>query len=173
MSKIYFIVSPLGTRGGTISGELVDSYRKNAQLPVLKLLGNRKTIKNIDTRFPEETLGKIETTIAENNSADAIVFVGWRIPDHIDTIYAAYPSATYLFTKADAELNLHTHLKQYAGEEEIANLRVVQQSVIDTFISTNSISLTWNKVGEPAFDTSRNINVSATGNIFIAVHGTL
>ena len=173
MSKIYFIVSPLGTGGSIISGELFDSYRKNAQLSVLKLLGIREKIKNIGTKTSAETLGKIETMIAEDNSADAIIFAGWRIPDHIDAIYAAYPSATYIFTNASAELHLNNYLKPFASEEEMDNFRVVQQSTVDTFISTNSIILTWNKVAEPVFDTSRNINASATGDISIAVLGTL
>jgi hypothetical protein len=173
MSKIYFVVGPMGTGTVIVTGELLDSYRRNSQVAVLKLLGIPEKIKNAGTKLAAETLDKIETMISAESSADAIIFVGWRIPDHITAIYDAYPHATYIFTNAAAELKLNSYLKSHVSEEFMDNLRVVQQSNIDNFVSTNSISLTWNKVIEPIFDASRNVNVSEAGTVSIAVHGTL
>jgi hypothetical protein len=173
MSKIYFIVGAVGTGTTIIAGELLDSYRKNSQLAVIRLLGVPEKIKNAGTRSAAETLGKIESMIAAESSADAVIFSGWRVPDHINEIFNSYPLATYIFTNASSELQLNSYLKSHASEEDMAQLRVVQQSSINNFISTNSIEFSWNKVVEPVFDASRNVNVSEAGDISIAVHGTL
>ena len=104
MSKIYFIVGTVGTGTTIIAGELVDSYRKNTQLAVAKLLGIPEKIKNAGTKPAAETLGKIESIIAAESSADAVIFSGWRVPDHINEIFNSYPLATYIFTNASSEL---------------------------------------------------------------------
>jgi hypothetical protein len=173
MSKIYFIVGAVGTGTTIIAGELVDSYRKNTQLAVAKLLGIPEKIKNAGTKSAAETLSKIESMIADESSADAIIFSGWRVPDHINEIFNSYPLATYIFTNASSELKLNNYLKSYISQEQLDELRILQQSSIDNFISNNPIALTWNKVVEPVFDASRNVNVSEAGDISIAVHGTL
>lgn len=173
MSKIYFIVGAMGTGTTIISGELVDSYRKNTQVAVIKILGIPEKLKNAGTKSAVETLEKIETMIAAESSADAIVFTGWRIPDHINEIYDSYPFATYIFTNAESELKLNSYLKSYVSEEQMTGIRALQQSNIDNFVSTNSFALTWNKVTDPVFDASRNVNVSEAGDVSIAVIGTL
>lgn len=173
MSKIYFIVGAMGNGTTVVTGELVDSYRKNTQLAVIKVLGIPEKIKNVGTKNPEDTLIKLENMIANNSFADAIVFTGWRIPDHINEIYAAYPSATYVFTSADSELSLNRYMKTIAGGDLLEGIRNEQQSKIDEFLLSNSIALTWTKVAEPIFDVSRNINSSESGDISIAIRGTL
>jgi hypothetical protein len=173
MSKIYFIVGAVGNGTTIVTGELADSYRKNTQFAVIKPLGLPEKLKNAGTKSAAETLTKIETMIGNNSSADAVIFVGWRIPDHIDEIYAAHPSATYIFTKADADLHLSRYMKTTTSEEQMAGIRILQQADIDNFILDNSIALNWIKTSEPIFDDSRNINATESGDVSIAVLGTL
>jgi hypothetical protein len=174
MSKIYFIVGTAGTGTTSIATSLVNMYRHNNQSAVIRTLGIPQKIDNTGTKQPAETLDKIVNMLAEDAAEDAVIFMGWRVPDHINEIYSAYSSATFVFSDSsldDSERRIM--FEKFVTPEQMLNIISTQKTNIDTFISTNSLSLDYTRVGTEVFNSDKSLNLDSAGTIAIAVVGSI
>lgn len=169
-NKIYFIVGASDSPTASITTDLVNSYRANQKKIVVKALGRPDRIENSGFRNPLGTIEKIEENTT--NMTTPIIFVGWRVVDHIDAIYNKYKDvATFIFTDSQGNTD-EKYFEQFVTPEQIEEIAILQKNSISNFLEKNSITLDYQTVAQPIFDKDRNLNLSPTG-IRIAVMGSL
>jgi hypothetical protein len=170
MSKIYFVVGIPGTGLTHVVTSLLSIYSKNNQTAVISRLGIPERIKNSGTKTPTETLFLIDNQLGINESSDAVIFMGWRIADHINEIYSEHPNATFIFTDSNLDDRLRRKgFEIFATLEEVENVMSNQKLIIDSFIANNSLDLTWHQVDDQMFNPDKSLNLSTTGTIKIAI----
>jgi hypothetical protein len=174
MSKIYFIVGSEGTGKTVVATSLRNTYNTNNQLAVIKTIGVAERIGNSGTKHPDETLDTINSILAANAGEDAVIFIGWRIPDHINEIYSAHSSATFIFT--DSSLDNPTnriHLERFVTSQEMLTIVARQKTNIDSFIAINSLTLSYQPVNASVFNTDYSLNLDSAGSIAISLLGSI
>lgn len=174
MPKIYFVVGTLGTGVIEVSSSLKNAYLQNSKVVILRKLGIPERINDSGTAVAAETIDKIGIMLNDDASADATIFMGWRVPEHINEIYLAYPSATFIFT----DNNLHDQsrtsgLVNFSTPEELLVIAARQKTSIDSFIATNSLTLSYQRVNQSVFNADYSLNLESTGTIAIAVLGSI
>lgn len=170
MQKIYFIVGAAGTGTFTIASNLESVCQPGA----IRKLGRPRNLENSGSTGPDETLDKIVKKIAGNSDQPDLIFVGWRVADHIEQIYNTYKNtATFIFTDnnqinpSDAGL-----LEDFATQDKIDSLHSAQTEIISNFLQSNSINLNYQTVAEPIFNSDKTLNVAKNG-LRIAILGSM
>jgi Cdc6-like AAA superfamily ATPase len=176
MSKIYFIVGTPGTGTTIVATNLMNAYRENNQIVSLRTIGIPERIIDSGTKEAAETLDKISLMLDESTTSisDATIFMGWRVPDHINEIYLAYPSATFIFTDNsldDPERRIM--FEKFVSSQLMSAIIARQKTTIDSFIATNSLTLSYQRVNTSVFNTDRSLNLDIAGTIAIAVLGSI
>ncbi len=175
-AKKYFIVGPAGSGTVSVVADLANSFRDSRKSVSIRTLGVPKKLKNAGTKRPEETLEKIVEFIAEDDAEnDVILFVGWRIPDHINEIYAQYGNdSTFIFTDFNTD-NYHNRkfLEKFNALADIDSIIAAQKESISSFIQNQSLNLNFQSVGEPAFDSGRVLNTVDSSDIKVAILGSM
>ena len=174
MPKIYFVVGTLGTGVTEAASSLKNAYLQNSKVVILRKLGIPERINDSGTAVAAETIDKIGIMLNDDASADATIFMGWRVPEHINEIYLAYPSATFIFT----DNNLHDQsrtsgLVNFSTPEELLVIAARQKTSVDSFIATNSLTLSYQRVNQSVFNADYSLNLESTGTIAIAVLGSI
>lgn len=173
MPKIYFIVGAIGTGVIRTATDLTNSYKNEGFRTTLRTIGRFESIENAGTREPAQTLEKIKDLILEDAGRSAVVFMGWRIPDHINEIYETYKdSATFIFTEGKDDSD-RAELNPNVSSEKIDEIIADENKNISNFISKNAFSLNYQTVASPIFGENRNLNLSNTSSIKIAILGSM
>lgn len=174
MSKIYFIVGAAGTGTTIVATGLMNAHRENSQTVTLRTIGIPERISDSGTKAAAETIDKIGIMLDDDASADATIFMGWRVPDHINEIYLAYPSATFIFTDNNLDApERRIMFEKFVNSQEMSTIVARQKTNIDSFIATNSLTLNYQRVNTLVFNADYSLNLESTGTIGIAVLGSI
>ena len=174
MPKIYFVVGTLGTGVTDVASSLKNAYLQNSKVVILRKLGIPERINDSVTAVAAETIDKIGIMLDDDASADATIFMGWRVPEHISEIYSAYPSATFIFTDNNLFDQSKTQdLLKFSTSEELLVIAARQKTSVDSFIATNSLTLSYQRVNQSVFNADYSLNLESTGTIAIAVLGSI
>ena len=174
MPKIYFVVGTLGTGVTEVAYSLKNAYLQNSKVVILRKLGIPERINNSATAVAAETIDKIGIMLDDDASADATIFMGWRVPEHINEIYLAYPSATFIFTDNNLFDQSKTQdLLKFSTSEELLVIAARQKTSVDSFIATNSLTLSYQRVNQSVFNADYSLNLESTGDVAIAVLGSI
>jgi hypothetical protein len=174
MSKIYFIVGTAGTGTTIVAAGLMNAYKGNNQTVSLRTIGIPERIIDSGTKTAAETLDKIGLMLGDTPASDVSIFMGWRVPDHINEIYLAYPSATFIFTDSsldDPERRIM--FEKFVTSQEMSTIVARQKTNIDSFVATNSLTLNYQRVNTSVFNTDYSLNLDSAGTIAIAVLGSI
>lgn len=175
MPKIYFIVASLCT-GKNVTISLFDLYKSNNKVCAEERLGGAPAINQYGMRTSEHVLTGIGELI-ELTDADAIVFNGYRIAEHIEAIYAQYKDrATFIFTRdkqPGAVLNELRNFSKYATDEFLQQVISDQKSKIAKVVTDNNLNLTYRSVNWNTSIFEGNVLNSEEGQIEVALLGTL
>ena len=93
MPKLYFVVDYPGSGGVEVIVNLLEILREKNIVGTAIRLGGPGSIANSGTKLPDGTLNNIDNAIIEQSAADAIVFEGWKITDHVNEIFDSYSGA--------------------------------------------------------------------------------
>lgn len=174
MSKIYFIVGTAGTGTTSVATGLMNAYRGNNQTVTLRTIGIPERISDSGTKAAAETLDKIGLMLDDTPAPDATIFMGWRVPDHINEIYLAYPSATFIFTDSSLDDPVRRIMfEKFVTSQEMSTIVARQKTNIDSFVATNSLTLSYQRVNTTVFNSDYSLNLENTGTIGIAVLGSI
>jgi hypothetical protein len=176
MSKIYFIVGTAGTGTTSVATGLMNAYKGNNQTVTLRTIGIPERINDSGTKAAAETLDKISLMLQESTTSISVatIFMGWRVPDHINEIYLAYPSATFIFTDSNLDdPERRIVFEKFATSQEMSAIIARQKTTIDSFIAANSLTLNYQRVNASVFNADYTLNLESTGTIGIAVLGSI
>ena len=174
MSKIYFIVGTTGTGTTSVATGLMNAYKGNNQTVTLRTIGIPERISDSGTKAAAETIDKIGLMLSDTPTSDVSIFMGWRVPDHINEIYLAYPSATFIFTDSNLDdPERRIMFEKFVTSQEMSTIVARQKTNIDSFIATNSLTLSYQRVNTSVFNADYTLNLESTGTIGIAVLGSI
>jgi hypothetical protein len=174
MSKIYFIVGTAGTGTTSVATGLMNAYKGNNQTVTLRTIGIPERISDSGTKAAAETIDKIGLMLSDTPTSDVSIFMGWRVPDHINEIYLAYPSATFIFTDSNLDdPERRIMFEKFVTSQEMSTIVARQKTNIDSFIATNSLTLSYQRVNTSVFNADYTLNLESTGTIGIAVLGSI
>lgn len=164
-NKIYFVVGAVESNTIMIVDDLVNSYRSNNQTASVRVIGRPEMIENSGLKLAGGTLERISSALYDNSDQEAVVFVGWRVVDHLEQIYNGYKdSATFIFID-DSDYGRDV-------PENIEKIISRHKENVARFLRENSITLNYQTVAQPIFDKDRNLNLSNNG-IKIAILGSM
>ena len=174
MSKIYFIVGTAGTGTTSVATGLMNAYKGNNQTVTLRTIGIPERISDSGTKAAAETIDKIGLMLSDTPTSDVSIFMGWRVPDHINEIYLAYPSATFIFTDSNLDdPERRIMFEKFVTSQEMSTIVARQKTNIDSFIAANSLTLNYQRVNASVFYADYTLNLESTGTIGIAVLGSI
>lgn len=148
MPKIYFLVSSLGT-GRNVTVSLIELYKSNNKKCIEERLGGAPGIVQYGQRTSQHVLSGISEYIGLVD-ADAIIFNGFRIAEHIEAIYNQYKStATFIFTRERYEGAVSNEIRnfhKYTTDEIVEQVVQDQKSKIAKVVADNNLVLTYRPV---------------------------
>jgi hypothetical protein len=152
----------------------MNAYKGNNQTVTLRTIGIPERISDSGTKAAAETIDKIGLMLSDTPTSDVSIFMGWRVPDHINEIYLAYPSATFIFTDSNLDdPERRIMFEKFVTSQEMSTIVARQKTNIDSFIATNSLTLSYQRVNTSVFNADYTLNLESTGTIGIAVLGSI
>ena len=177
MPKLYFVVDYPGSGGVEVIVNLLEILREKNIVGTAIRLGGPGSIANSGTKLPDGTLNNIDNAIIEQSAADAIVFEGWKITDHVNEIFDSYSGACFLFVKSVSNnTGYNSKIKtfeKYVTAEDLSTIVATQKIIIEEFVQNKYPNLTWTTVGSPMFTNALELNVADVGNYQVGIIGTL